>query len=183
MRSKTTKRVTRTQPQMDWTQIDRLIWNLVSTWDGLSKDKKESIVSGVKEQFMWTRSQAETACQMHFNTILRQKGLPEIPYDFIEREKKRNKEEYLRRQKEQQPQKPTKKTRRVTKKVEVDTITKPTVSPPKTTKTTPKSISKVTDKVTTKSSVKPKSKPKTTPKKPVSKKIVYSGNTLDSFFT
>lgn len=155
------KREKRTQPQMDWGKIDKLIWTLVSNWDG-SDEKKENILEGVKEQFMWSHKQAEVACQMHFNFWLRKNGLPEIPYENILKVEEELKQIRLAKEQADLPVKSTRKKKTTTKK--------------KTTK--PKTPAK-----NTKTNKKPpvvKKKPKTTTKKTTTRKKKTEA-TLDNF--
>ena len=149
--ARATKKERRTQPQMDWMKIDKLIWNLVNTWDG-STEKKSNILEGVKDQFLWTHSQAEVACQLHFNYWLRKNGLPEIPYDNILKVEEEMKQLALAKAQADLPVKSTTRKKRTVKKPPVESKAPEKASPkPKTT----------TKSKTTKS----KSKAKTAPKK------------------
>lgn len=51
---------------MNWVQIDQIIWNIVQTWNG-SESGKQTILKTVSNQFNWTESQTNKACELHFN--------------------------------------------------------------------------------------------------------------------
>ena len=54
------------RPDMNWMQIDKILWNMISVWNG-SDSSKEDIIKTAMKQFGWTEKQAEKACEMHFN--------------------------------------------------------------------------------------------------------------------
>ena len=57
---------------MNWLQIDQIIWNIVQAWDG-SESGKQDILKTVSKKFNWTEKQTQTACDMHFNLYNKKK--------------------------------------------------------------------------------------------------------------
>lgn len=57
---------------LNWIEIDKIIWNIVQTWNGKEAQKK-SIIQTVMKRFRWTESQTKKACEMHFNMYNRLK--------------------------------------------------------------------------------------------------------------
>ena len=57
---------------MHWGQIDAILWDMISQWDG-KKKSKEKILSNVSKLFKWSDKQTEKACEMHFNVYNKKK--------------------------------------------------------------------------------------------------------------
>ena len=51
--------------EMNWMQIDEILWDMISQWDGMEKSK-EKLLKDVSKIFDWTDKQTEKACEMHF---------------------------------------------------------------------------------------------------------------------
>ena len=60
------------RPDMNWMQIDEILWNMISVWNG-SDSSKEAIIKTAMKQFGWTEKQTQTACDMHFNLYNKKK--------------------------------------------------------------------------------------------------------------
>lgn len=48
---------------MNWLQIDTILWEMVSKWNG--KDKKK-LLESISKKFDWSDKQTSKACEMHF---------------------------------------------------------------------------------------------------------------------
>ena len=57
---------------LNWIEIDKIIWNMISVWNG-SDSSKEDIIKTIMKKFSWTESQTKKACEMHFNVYNRLK--------------------------------------------------------------------------------------------------------------
>lgn len=53
-------------PDMNWIQIDAIIWSMVKAWNG-SDSGKEEILTAITKKFRWNEKQAKIACESHFN--------------------------------------------------------------------------------------------------------------------
>lgn len=60
------------KPDMNWLQIDAILWNTIRAWNG-SESGKQDILKAVCKKFNWTEKQAISACAMHFNMYMKQK--------------------------------------------------------------------------------------------------------------
>lgn len=49
--------------EMNWLQIDKILWDMISQWDGKNK---EALLEHVSKAFNWTEKQSKSACEMHF---------------------------------------------------------------------------------------------------------------------
>ena len=49
---------------MNWLQIDEILWEVISSWNGKDKEK---LLETISKKFNWSIRQAETACDYHFN--------------------------------------------------------------------------------------------------------------------
>ena len=58
--------------EMNWLQIDKILWNMISVWNG-SDSSRQDIIKTAMKQFDWTEKQAEEACEMHFNVYNKKK--------------------------------------------------------------------------------------------------------------
>lgn len=52
--------------KMNWLQIDAILWDMISQWDGTQSDKKD-ILENIRTKFKWSEKQTTTASDMHFN--------------------------------------------------------------------------------------------------------------------
>lgn len=48
---------------MNWLQIDTILWEMISKWNG--KDKKK-LLESISKKFDWSDKQTSKACEMHF---------------------------------------------------------------------------------------------------------------------
>ena len=51
---------------MNWLEIDKIIWNMISAWNGSDTSKKD-LLKAIAKKFNWTEKQTIIACQRHFN--------------------------------------------------------------------------------------------------------------------
>ena len=58
--------------ELNWIQIDRILWNMISVWNGSDSSKKDIIKTAMK-QFNWSEKLTEKYCEMHFNVYKKQK--------------------------------------------------------------------------------------------------------------
>lgn len=58
--------------EMNWLEIDKILWNTVQVWDG-SESGKQDILKIVSKKFGWTEKQSSDACNMHFNLYTKKK--------------------------------------------------------------------------------------------------------------
>ena len=49
---------------MNWLQIDEILWEVISGWNGKDKEK---LLESISKKFNWSSRQTETACDYHFN--------------------------------------------------------------------------------------------------------------------
>lgn len=49
---------------MNWLQIDEILWEVISSWNGKDKEK---LLETISKKFNWSSRQTETACDYHFN--------------------------------------------------------------------------------------------------------------------
>ena len=52
--------------EMNWIDIDRILWEKISKWNGKEPSKKK-ILSEVSKFFNWSDKQTNLACVTHFN--------------------------------------------------------------------------------------------------------------------
>lgn len=48
---------------MNWLQIDEILWEAISGWNGKDKEK---LLESISKKFNWSNKQTEYACDMHF---------------------------------------------------------------------------------------------------------------------
>ena len=51
------------EKNMNWMQIDEILWQLISKWNGKNY---ESFVESISKKFDWSISNTEKYCDMHF---------------------------------------------------------------------------------------------------------------------
>ena len=51
---------------MNWIEIDKILWEAISKWDGAA-DSRIKMLSRISKKFNWTDKQTEFACANHFN--------------------------------------------------------------------------------------------------------------------
>ena len=51
---------------MNWIEIDKILWEAISKWDGAA-DTRIKMLSRISKKFNWTDKQTEFACANHFN--------------------------------------------------------------------------------------------------------------------
>ena len=52
--------------EMNWIDIDKILWEKISKWNGKEPSKKK-ILSEVSKFFNWSDKQTNLACARHFN--------------------------------------------------------------------------------------------------------------------
>jgi len=55
---------------MNWIEIDKILWEAISKWDGAA-DTRIKMLSRISKKFNWTDKQTEFACANHFNMRLK----------------------------------------------------------------------------------------------------------------
>jgi hypothetical protein len=48
---------------MNWIQIDAILWQTISKWNGKDKEK---LLESISKRFNWSDKQTLAACEMHF---------------------------------------------------------------------------------------------------------------------
>ena len=52
--------------EMNWIQIDEILWDMISKWNG-KKKTKDKLIKDISVKFNWTDKQTMFACNLHFN--------------------------------------------------------------------------------------------------------------------
>ena len=57
------EKLKRIAKEMNWLEIDAILWSTISKWNGKNKEK---LLESISKKFNWSEKQTKTACDMHF---------------------------------------------------------------------------------------------------------------------